>query len=245
MEDFIQSNWKILLISLVVVFYIQFLDKGNSIINISVITLHIIGDVFLIIAFKKFSEDDKKRGVYYYSVASVIFLIIGIIAVAQSDNGKNWQYLLGATPFWVANIFLFLDAWNYEQKKYFDYKLTALVAIFIAYLYYEMNLVYDHSWIQIFGYSLFPIFLSIEDSPRVYLARIFSVSIMVTGVFIDLKIQLVTQNIIPGSVISSFFITLIALFGFINNVENYKTKVTKDDSLAINGLKFVSFFRIK
>lgn len=220
-KGFLRSNWKVLIICLITVFVIQFLEKGNSLINLSVITLHIVGDVFMILSLTKYAHKENKTAVIYMFSSSIVFLTIGFIAILQSPEGKNWQYFLGTIPFFVANIYQLLDAWEMKGKKIFNYKLTIFVTLSIAFLYYYKDLVYNHTWLQIFGYSLFPIFLGMKDSPKVYIARISSVFIMLFGVLIDLKFQFITQSIIPASAISSFFITLIAFFGFISNASMY------------------------
>ncbi len=88
-EDFVRSNLKVLVVCLLTVLLIQFLDKGNLAINLSVITLHIIGDVFMVLSLTKHSVGEKKAGAIYQLPAIIIFLIIGLIAVMQSTEGKN------------------------------------------------------------------------------------------------------------------------------------------------------------
>jgi len=238
-KNFIQNNKKILIICLLSVFFIQFLEKGNSIINISVIILHIIGDVFMVLALTKYSKGENKIGTIYFTCSSSFFIFVGYVAVFQSDENKNWQYFLGTIPFLVAIIYQYFDAWDIKGKEFFNYKLTTLTTLTLAIIYIHMELVYSHAWIQIFGYSLFPIFLGMRDSPKVYLGRIISIMIMLFGVSIDIYYQYNTQEIIPASSISAFFITLIALFGFINNANEYIGKIKKEEKITYKFIKLL------
>ena len=239
LKDFVRSNYKLLFLCLITVFVIQYLNKGDFITNISVITLHLIGDVVMIISLKKYSIGENKLGVLYQSSSIIFFLLVGFVAVIQSKDGKNWQYFLGTTPFLVANMYQFLSAWGIKGKRFFNYRVTMLSTIIISFLYYKFDLIYSHAWLQVFGYSLFPIFLGMSDSPRVYLGRILSVFIMLLGVTIDINVQYVYPEIIPSSAISSFFITLLAFFGFIQNASNYIENVRKSEVITFNTLRLL------
>lgn len=241
-KEFLRNNWKILIICLVTVFVIQYNGKGSLVTNISVITIHIIGDVMMIISLTKYSKGEKKSGYAYMSSSVIFFIIVGAVAVIQSTDGKNWQYLLGTAPFLVANIYQLFDAWEIKGKRLFNYKMTMLATIVLAFLYYKMDLVYSHTWVQIVGYSMFPIFLGMQDSPKVFLARIFSVFIMLIGVLIDIAVQSGYPGVIPASSLSSFFITLIAFFGFINNAQMYVEKVNKDNFFTRKTLRLLMLF---
>ncbi len=229
LREFVRNNWKILFICLMTICVIQYYGKGNLLLNLSVICLHIIGDIFMIIALTKYSRGEKKSGFVYMSSSSLFFTLVGLAAVLQSTEGKNWQYFLGNLPFLVSNVYQLFDAWNIRGKRFFNHKLTLLATIVLAYIYYRFDLVYSHTWLQIFGYSMFAVFLGMSDSPKVYLGRITAVFIMLIGVLIDIYVQSSFSTVIPASSLSSFFITLIAFFGFVNNAHMYVKDSFKND----------------
>lgn len=230
LKSFFHRNWKILLFCLITLFVIQYFGKGNILINVFVMFLHIFGDIMMIISLTKYSYGEYKSGAIYQTSAALFFLIVGYIAVLQSNEGKNWQYFLGTLPFLVANMYQICYAWNLRIKKLFNYKFTFLTTIFLALVYYQMDLVYKHAWLQIFGFSLFPIFLGMRDSPKVFLARLFSVFVMLLGVLIDIYVQLYYIGVVlPASSLSSFFITLIAFLGFIKNANMYLENLDEKD----------------
>lgn len=241
-NDFVRNNFKILFLCLIIIIVIQYYGKGNFMINISVLTIHVVGDILMIISFTKYSIGEKKSGYVYLTIANCCFVFVGLIAVLQSDEGKNWQYLLGTIPFFVANLFQFLDAWDLKGKNFFNYKLTMLVTFILAIIYYKFDLVYNHVWIQIIGYSLFPIFLAMNDSPKVFLARIFSVFLMIIGILFDIYYQYGYPGVIPASSLSSFFITLIALFGFVNNTPIYINRVGENEYIIKKTLYLLTLF---
>lgn len=240
-KDFFKDNWNILIMVLIVIGILQYLNKGNFFVNFFVILLHITGDIMMIIAFKKYSQNKNKDAVIYIWSSTGFFLAIGWIAVLQSTDGKNWQYFLGTMPFIISNIFQLLDAWDLKGKSLFNYKTTILTSIIVTYIYYKMDLVYNHVWVQILGYSLFPIFLGMVDSPKVYLGRIFAVFVMLIGVLIDIYYQFNINSIIPSTAISSFFITLIAFFGFKRNANEYLKKVDKRNVVIVKILQLLWF----
>lgn len=220
-RDFVRSNWKVLIVCLTTIIIFQFFGKGNIVINLSIIIVHISGDVMMIIALTKYAQNKNKSGAIYMTSSTIFFVIIGLTAVLQSNENKNWQYFLGTVPFLVANTYQIMDAWNLKGKKIFNYKLTGLIAMFIAYLYYQMNLIYNYAWIQVLGFSLFPVFLGMTDTLKVYLGRIMSVILLLIGAIIDIIIQFSKPGIVPATTLSAFFITLIAFFGFLGNAKMY------------------------
>jgi hypothetical protein len=238
--DFINNNYKILTLCLITIFFLQYLEKGNIWVNLIVIFIHLVGDVMMIISFKKYAKKETKSGFAYQVSSTIFFVLVGLVAVLQSKDGKNWQYFLGTIPFLVANMYQFIDAYDLKYKRIFNYKLTLLVAITMSILYYKNDLIYSYAWLQVFGYSLFPVFLAMRDSPKIYLCRIFSVFIMLCGVVIDIKVQFVYPGIIPASALSSFFITLIAFFGFIKNAGYYLEKGNSDNIIVLNTLKVLN-----
>ena len=238
--EFVENNWKVLIICLNIIIVFQYLGKGNSLINIFVVNLHIAGDVMMIISFSKFAQLQNKSGAVYLSASNILFVVFGLTAVLQSNENKNWQYCLGTVPFVVANIYQNMAAWNIKGKEIFNYKLTTLTTIIIAIIYYKMNLIYNYAWIQVVGFSLFPIFLGIKDSPKVYICRILSVLLMLLGALIDIFFQFMRPGIVPAASISAFFITLIAFFGFIKNAPLYVKKIDKENVLVLKILTLIS-----
>lgn len=193
----------------------------------------------MIISITKYSQGEKKSSVVYLILAAVFFVPVGLIAVLQSDNGKNWQYFLGTFPFLIATLYQYLDAWDKKGKELFNYKTTILTTIVLAIIYYKMDLVYNHAWPHIIGFSLFPIFLAMQDSPRIFLAKMFSIVVMLFGVLVDIIVQFSTPGVIPAPALSSFFITLIAFFGFSSSAHVYIKKVDSSDTItryALNAL---------
>ena len=239
LSNFVRDNFKILVISIACILLLQYFEKGNSILNITILVLHIIGDVFMVISFKKYSDNEKKPATIYLSIANFIFVIVGSTAVLQSFDGKNWQYFLGTFPFFIATLYQIYDAWDIKGRERFNYKVTTFAVIILALIYYKFELVYNHSWLFIFGYSMLPIFIGMEDIPKVYILRVMSVFIMILGVTIDIFVQLKTQDIIPSATLSSFFITLIAFFGFAGNASKYIKDTSKDQKIIIKGLNLL------
>lgn len=228
------------MVCLLTVFAFQYFGKGNLFVNMFVITLHVFGDVMMIMSLTKYSWGQKKSGAVYMAASSSFFVLVGLIAVLQSTENKNWQYFLGTAPFFVANIYQIMDAWEIKGKELFNYKLTAFIAGILAYLYYQMDLVYSYTWIQILGYTLFPVFLGMTDSPKVYLGRIMSVALLLLGAFIDIIIQFSSPGVVPAAALSAFFITLIAFFGFKRNAHRYIEKVDEKDFRTLRILKLLS-----
>ena len=216
------------------------MGKGNSLINIFVVILHITADVMMIISFSKFAHLQNKSGAVYLSVSNFLFVFFGLIAVLQSNENKNWQYCLGTVPFLIANVYQNMEAWNIKGKEVFNYKLTALVAISITFIYYQMHLIYNYAWIQVVGYTFFPIFLGMKDSPKVYIGRILSVMLLLLGALIDIFFQYMRPGVVPAASISAFFITLIAFFGFIKNAPLYVEKVDKKNVIVLKILALIS-----
>ncbi len=242
LNDFVKNNWKILTISLVAIVCFQYLGKGDVLINIATLSLHIAGDIMMIIAIGKYAECENKSGSLYMVASNLFFIGVGIIAVLQSVDGKNWQYFIGNIPFWIATTNQIMNAWDIKLKSLFNYKLTALASLLIIIIYIQFDLVYSHVWIQILGMSLLPIFLSIADGPKVFIARVVSVGLFTFGTLIDLLIQFETPGVVPASSISSFFIALIAFFGFAKNASVYIEKVDVKNTWTLKTLWLIERF---
>lgn len=240
--DFVRNNTVILMVSLIAIGYFQYLGKGDVLVNIATLSLHIAGDIMMIIAIGKYAESQNKSGSLYMVASNMFFIGVGIIAVLQSFDGKNWQYFIGNVPFWIATTHQIMNAWDIKIKNLFNYKLTALVALIIIVVYIQFDLVYSHVWIQILGMSLLPIFLTMKDSPRVFIARVVSVGLFTIGTLIDLIIQFDTPGIVPASSISSFFIALIAFFGFAKNASVYIEKVDVKNIWTLKTLWLIERF---
>lgn len=238
-DDFVRNNWKVLVFCLFSIFALQYFGKGNPIINLIVVSLHLIGDVMMIMSLAKFAQGYKKSSAIYLVSSAVFFIAVGVVAVLQSTENKNWQYLLGTAPFLIAHIYQVMDAWDIKAKRFFNYKLTAFVALVVAIIYYQMDLIYSYIWVQIIGYSLFPIFLGMRDSPKVYIGRVLSVFLMLIGSLLDVVIQFSTPGVVPAAALSSFFITLIALLGFMKNAPMYVKHV---DETEVRTLKLLKLF---
>ncbi|MBT3727105.1 hypothetical protein HOG21_05505 [bacterium] len=234
--NFLHNNAKVLMICLLVIIGIQYAGKGNLTANILSISLHVIGDVFMIMAQDKYTIKEDKSGTIYLILSNLFFMGVGMMAVYQSVDGKNWQYLIGNLTFWTATAYQIMNAWDIKYKNIVNYKTTTIVSVLIILIYIQFDLVYEHTWIQILGFSLLPIFVGMENTPKVFIGKVFSVGLLAFGTLIDLTVQFNTPGDVPAAAISAFFITLIAFFGFARNAPEYIKEVENEQVWTLKTL---------
>ncbi|USN59099.1 MAG: hypothetical protein H6767_03290 [Candidatus Peribacteria bacterium] len=218
---FVRDNTAVLSISLPVIIGLHLLGKGSWVINTLVLLVHISGDVLMVMGMEQYARKQKKSGSLYMLLSGMFFVIVGATAVVQSQDGKNWQYILGTIPFFIAYAYQILDAWEKPGKELFNWFMTMVVCCILASVYYSLDLVYAHAWVFIVGYSVFPIVLALPKTATTYVWTLVAVAVMILGVTIDIYVQLQVSPQLPAASISSFFITGIALIGFSRSAGHY------------------------
>ncbi len=210
----------ILSLGVITILLVEIMGKGEVVVNIICLLLHVVGDLFTALSLKRYSFGAKKSGTIYQILSFFLFLCVASIGLVQTGGKSGWQYLLGCGPFLIANAYQVGDAWKFRWKKYFNWQTTAASTVVLAlgYMFFHI-LPNTYAWVFIAGYSALPILLGMEDSPEIYLGRVSAVGVMNVGVLIDLVYQFFNSSIIPSNIISTFFISFIALLLFLENAE--------------------------
>jgi len=218
LKKFSKENWWIYVIFIFCLFVIWYTDKWDMVEVIFVFFAHFLWDLFMMMMWDYYWKKQLKNGAISQAIWNVIFLLIWVYAIYKS---QEWQYFLPTFAFiiWAVKTY-FLQVKQKNIKILNIYSIFLLNSIiFIFYIYYGLFETY-YSVIQFFGFTIWALWLIMQDSKKRYIYYVFWTFLIALWSFIWIYYNFIDWKILWTS-ISYFLLPLTVVIFYLKNLKKY------------------------
>ena len=218
LKKFSKENWWIYIIFVFCLIFIWYTDKWDIIEVIFVFFAHFLWDLFMMMMWDYYWKKQLKNWAISQAIWNIIFLLIWIYAIFKS---QEWQYFLPTFAFimWAVKTY-FLQVRQKDIKILNIYSIFLLnTIIFIFYIYYGLFETY-YSVIQFFGFTIWALWLIMQDSKKRYIYYVFGTFLIALGSFIWIYYNFLDWEILWTS-ISYFLLPLTVVIFYLKNLKKY------------------------
>ena len=236
-KAFSRTNWWVYIIYFILLGIILKVEQEKLPSVLMITSLHFVADIFIMMMFTAYSNNQKKQGTYYQVMSMLIFMSLKIYTGIVDHT---WHYL-AADP-----IYIFAAVKNYRidvkksDLKFVNYKTMSVLGIFIILFLMVVSTrpsssltITPSEWVQTTGIFLFAIALSTTGNEhlRSELA-IMALVAMVAGSAWETGSLLVNHKIV-GLALSYFLLPLTVLVFYIRNWSTTLHSKKKPDSIDL------------
>lgn len=216
-KKFSVENGRIYIIFLICISIIYYTNTGNIFEITIVFFLHFLGDIFMMMMWDYYAQNDKKKWWIYQILSMATFTIISIYAFIF--NGKL-NYLISQIVFWMSSFKAYFDI-KKSNQKIFNYKTILWVGILIIWGYMYFDIIHGFwAYLQIIGFILFAAFLSINDEKIKYFWSL----VAIFFIFVSSGVETYNSFLIAdvkGIDISFFLLPLTVFIFYFKNIKKY------------------------
>ncbi len=216
-KKFSVENGRIYIIFFICIFIIWYTNTGNIFEITIVFFLHFLGDIFMMMMWDYYAQNDKKKWGIYQILSMATFTIISIYAFIF--NGKL-NYLISQIVFWMSSLKAYFDI-KKSNQKIFNYKTIFWLGILIIWGYMYFDIIHGFwAYLQIIWFILFAAFLSINDEKIKYFWSLVAIFFIFVSSGIETYNSFLIADI-KGIDISFFLLPLTVFIFYFKNIKKY------------------------
>lgn len=217
-KKFSRKNWWIYIVFVFCLYFIFTTDSWNIVEILIIFTFHFLWDMFMMMMWDNYANNEKKKGSIYQILGLLVFCIISIYSLIF-----NWKinYIISQLMFWFTWLKVYFEDIFWKKYKIFSYKTSIILWLIILWNYYYFNL-FNTFWefLQMIWFISFSVFLIINNEKIKYFWSLVAIFLTTFAWWTEIYNSFLISNI-KWIDISYTLLPLTVFISYLKNIKLY------------------------